>query len=348
MRKVIRRRRCRWRRSLCMHHSRTRGCGLRSTAARSRRSDSAATRTAAATRSRPCTRCRAARTTESRTGVVVQSSCNLRMDLTRRSSRHSRVRSKSLAYRSRKRMICRNDAPRHCGSRGTHTGIRNRYNRSRRTPARRGLAVHNLLQAAMFKQNMLSGAKVVGCFAKLIDDPQCRSVVAMVINAGIAIACHTKPKVKSPGTFDRKAQIGREDDVAAICRHLHLDCTAIECEHQRLNACPCLARSYMQSARRADPHRSSSRQGNLGSVVLRGNSGAADQHRAAVRYLQRADNGCVLDADSADWLLRLRDRSCSNHEREQRESQAGSITHAMYNTSYGTQVRAVWVWHVCS
>ena len=200
----------------------------------------------------------------------------------------------------------------------------------------------------MFKQNMLPCAKIVGRLAKLIGDPQRRRVTAVVINAGIAIARYTKPKVKLPGTFDRKAQVRREDDVAAIRRHFHLDGTAIERQHQRLNTCPRLSRSQMQSARRADTHRSSTSQGNLGGVILRCNGRAANKHRAAVRHLQSADNRCVLDTDSSDRLLRLSYRSRDNQEREQRESQAGSNTHAMYNTSYGTQVRAVWVWHVCS
>jgi len=319
MRKVVRRRRCRRRRNLCMHHSRrTRGCGLRTTAARSRRSDSAASRTAAVTRSRFATRRSPARTTWSRSGVVVQSSRNLRMDLTRRSSRHSRVRSQSLAHSSRKGMICRNRASRRRGTRGCRSSIRDGDDRSRRTTARRGLTVNDLLQAAMFKQNMLSSAKIVGRLAKLVGDPQRWTVAFMVINAGITIARHTKSKVELPGTLDRKAQVRSKDDVVAICRHLHLDRPAIECEHERLNACPSLARSQMQSARRADAHRSASSQGDLGSMVLRGNGRVAHQYRAAVRNLERTDNRRILDTDSADRLLRLRHRSRGNHQREQR------------------------------
>ena len=152
-------------------------------------------------------------------------------------------------------MFCRNHAPRRCRSRGCRTSISDRNDRSRRTPARRSLAVDNLLQAAMFKQNMLSSAKVVGRFAKLIGDPQRRSVAAMVIDAGIAIARHTKSKIKLPGTLDRKAQVRREDDVAAIRCHLHFDRSAIECEHQRLDTCSssCPESSAVRSSSRLAP-----------------------------------------------------------------------------------------------
>ncbi len=231
MRKVIRRRRCRWRRSLSMHHSRrTRGCGLRSTAARSRRSNSAATRAAAATRRRSGTRRSAVRTTWSRSGVVVQSSCNLRMDLTRRSSRHSRVWSKSLAHRSRKGMICSNRASRRRGSRRGCPSISDRNDRSWRTPARRGFTVNDLFQAAMFKQNMLPSVKIVGRFAKLVGDPQRRSVAPMVVNAGIAASRNSKPQIKR-------------------ARSLELQIAGQASEQRRLSSHPCVLRSLRDRER---------------------------------------------------------------------------------------------------
>ena len=90
----------------------------------------------------------------------------------------------------------------------------------------------------MFKQHMLPSAQLVGRLAKLVGNPQHRSVAAAVLNAGIAISRHTKPQIKRPGTFDRKSQVRRHHDVAAIRRHLHLDRAAIERQHQRLNTCP--------------------------------------------------------------------------------------------------------------
>ena len=169
-----------------MHHARrTRGRGLHSDAARRRWNIAARSRLAQAAGSVWCC-----------SSVVVQRCCNLRMDNACRSSRHRRIRSQFLAHGSRKWMLHSNDASRRCGSRRGHTSICNRNDRHRWTSARRSLAVNDLFQAAMFKQNMLSGVEIVGGLAELVGDTQRRSVAPAIFNAGIAASCHSKPQIE--------------------------------------------------------------------------------------------------------------------------------------------------------
>jgi hypothetical protein len=155
----------------------------------------------------------------------------------------------------------------------------------------------------MLEQHMLPGAQVVRSLTKLICDTDQRCGVASVLNAGIAVPCDAKTEIKRSGALDRKPQVWRQNNVAGCCSHLHLNRSTIEREHQRLSASSSLACSNMQPAGRADSHCPSAGQCDLGSVVFGGNCRASHQHRASIRYLERACNCRILHSDSPDGLL---------------------------------------------
>ena len=258
MRQIVRRRRSR---SLSPNHSRgTRTCRRRSSTTCRHRSIAARGRLA-----------RAARGIWSSSSLIVQSSRNLRVYSIRRSLRHSSIRSQSLAHSSRKRMVGSHNASRRRRSRGARTSIRDRHNRGRRTPARRSLTVNDLLQAAMFKKNMLPGTKVISSFTKLIDDSQRGSTASLVVDARVAALRHAKPQIERPCSLNCESQIRRQNDIAGGCIHLHLDRSAIEREHQRLIRLRALARSQVQPAGRAHQHFATTLQRDLSSPILRCN-----------------------------------------------------------------------------
>jgi hypothetical protein len=158
------------------------------------------------------------------------------------------------------RYLACDDGSGSCGSCSGYACVGDRDDRGGWTAAWFVLVIDDLLERAVFEEDVLACVQLVAGLAELVGDAE---------RTGVAVAGYAQAKVERTCALEGEAKVGRQDDVAGGCAGCDLDSSAIEGEHEG-SVDGAFTGIEVKSAGSADADASTAIECDFGGVVTRG------------------------------------------------------------------------------